>query len=47
LALKLRGNLKEKSVMETFLIVASIGWMVAGVNLLLGYNKEAELRNAH
>jgi hypothetical protein len=26
--------------METILVVAAVGWLIAGVNLLVGCNKE-------
>ena len=27
--------------MEMILVVAAVGWLIAGVNVLVGYNKEA------
>ena len=27
-------------VMEAILILASVGWLIAGINVLCGYNKE-------
>ena len=38
---KIASNRSRRIVMETILVVAAVGWLIAGVNLLVGWNKEA------
>jgi len=44
-----RLSSRRKGVMETVLIVTALAWLVAGVDVLIAFNKEeaADLHTAH
>jgi hypothetical protein len=49
LASEMRATRRGERIMEVTLIIALVGWTIAGVNLLLTYDRDtsADLRNVH